>query len=83
MTRFTVERLRPAELRVLEHVQRLLDGHRIELVGSVCASILLEAITLHHGNHITEIEQSIDDLAETMKSLVRSHLELGDRQAVN
>jgi hypothetical protein len=40
----TIEQAYPSRRRVLEHVNRLLEGHDVSLVGTVAANIMLSVV---------------------------------------
>jgi len=60
---------------VLKHVERILNGHDSDLVGSIAASILLNVILADVPSHdVTAINRYIDDIA-AFKAAAREQLE--------
>jgi hypothetical protein len=72
--RFLSAEVSPPLVRVLDHVRRLLDGHDIELVGTISANLLLEVLLIDCRG-IAEIDVALDDLLAQLKKLARERLE--------
>lgn len=67
--------------RLLEHVERLLDGQDVQLVAAVVTNIMARVVlTLEPSRDVAAIDALIDDLATTLKAGCRAQLERDKRE---
>jgi hypothetical protein len=76
-----IEEAEPHKRRVLEHVQRLVEGHDISLVGTIAANLMLDVIMFEVPEHDVEAADAfVDQLAAALKRSYRDCL-ARDREA--
>jgi hypothetical protein len=76
-----IENASPAPRRVLEHVNRLLEGHDVSLVGTVAANVMLGVVMSEvPDGDLDKIDAFIDELADALRTGARNQL-ARDREA--
>jgi len=76
-----IEDAPPEERRVLEHIERILQGHSVNLAGTIAANVLMNIIFATNPNRdIREIDDFIDSLAKALKTGCREQLDRDKRE---
>jgi len=71
-----IEDVPAPQRRLLEHVERILDGHDAGLVATIALSILTRAlIDMSQDRKLGDIDAVIDDMAGSLKSGCRAQME--------
>jgi hypothetical protein len=74
-THTPLENASPARRRVLEHVQRLLDGNDLDLVGTVSVNLMIDVIMAEvPDGDLAQIDAMVDELAAALRKGVRNCL---------
>jgi hypothetical protein len=66
------ERISPARARLLERVNRLLEGHDIDLIGTVAVNVMVDVIlTEVTDGDLAKVDALVDDMAAALKTACR------------
>ena len=78
-----IEEVPAHKRRVLEHVERLLEGHDLALVATIVVTILTRIVLrLSRSDDPTDIDAVVDDLTVSLKAACRAQLERDRRDGM-
>lgn len=67
-----IENVSPTRARLLERVNRLLDGHPLDLIGTVAVNVMVDVVLSEvTDGDLAKVDAMVDDMAAALKTACR------------